>query len=265
MLKTIYLPILLVLFTLVGCGPSDDSMGPEVVPEDFNIQLTASNNAVVDEVVSVRITSSKPMASLTISFDNFQTSTTAFSDLGSTQTRFFRFDKVGTETTIYLRAKDEDGNESDITYTPTINRGNSIKINQVQIVSFNGINTTLDPEFPAGDPNRLGDIFFVLRKFGVNLNDGTSANRFNWYTSPIKENQGDLTYDLSSENVNIDPQTRMFYAMADDDGNFVEDLMQGPPFEREFNFSDFAATRPEQVRFEVPEINLEVVFTVDWN
>ena len=253
------------LFLLSSCGPSDDSIEPEIVPEDFNIELSAKNTAVVDEVVSVLITSSEPMASLTISFDNFQTSTTAFSNQGSSQTRFFRFDKVGNETTIYFRAKDEDGNEADNTYTPTVNRGNSIKINQVQVVSFNGIDTALDPEFPADDPDRLGDIFFVLRKFGVNPNDGTSVNRYNWYNSSIKENQGDLTYDLSGENVNIDPQTRMSYAMADDDGNFVEDLMQGPPFEREFNFSDFTATRPEQVRFEVPEINLEVLFTVDWN
>jgi hypothetical protein len=205
------------------------------------------------------------MASLTVSFDNFQTGSTSFSDLGSSQTRFFKFDKLGSTSTVYFRAKDADGNESDVVYTPNIIRGNSVKINRIQINSFAGINTTLDPEFAETDPNRLADVKFILRKTGVNSSDGSTTNRVNWYISPIKQNQGDLTWDLSGAELYINPELDIFYAMVDDDGNSVQDLMQGPPFEREFKLSDFSATRPEQITFAVPSINLEVLFTVEWN
>ncbi|WP_146126704.1 hypothetical protein [Nonlabens agnitus] len=254
-----------IFILLASCGPSDDSMDPEVVPEDFNIQLSATNTAVVDEVVPVMINSSKPMASLTISFDNFQTSTTAFSDQGSSQTRFFKFDKLGMNSTVYFRAKDEDGNEFDTTYTPNISRGNSVKINQIKINSFAGIDTTLDPEFPETDPNRLADVFFVLLKPGVDIRNGDVNGANEWYRSPVKQNQGDLTWDLTNAELYINPEFRILYTMADDDGNFVQDLMQAPPFEREFRLSDFADTRPSEVTLSVPSIDLEVVFTVDWN
>ena len=61
-MKYNYLPYLLILYILLtSCGPSDDSMDPEIVPDDFNIELSAPNTALIDEVVTVDITTNQPM------------------------------------------------------------------------------------------------------------------------------------------------------------------------------------------------------------
>ena len=258
---------LYVILIMLSCSSSDDSVdtndnngGVSV----FNIELSANNTAVVDEVVALTVTSNEPMVSLEISFDNFQTSTTSFSDLGSSVTRYFSFDKLGTNTTIYFKSKNSNGDESVKTYTPSISRGNAVKITSIQVVSFFDIDNTWDSGFPNTDVNHLADVFFHLRKPQVSISQGNLGFQ-DWFTSVVKENQGDLTWDVSSEGLYLDPQLSLQYSMADDDGSVNQDLMLGPPFEREVTFAEHIATQPSTITLSDSSINLEVIFTIEWN
>ncbi|MGY0408207.1 MAG: hypothetical protein ACWIPJ_07625 [Polaribacter sp.] len=118
--------ILIVSAFIISCSSPDDSGNPNNDnngnnnDSTFSIELSANDTAVIDEIMPVTITSSETMTSLEISFDNFQTSTTSFSNLGSSTQRYFSFDKIGSTTTVYFRAKNSVGNESVQTFTPTI-------------------------------------------------------------------------------------------------------------------------------------------------
>lgn len=264
MKKTFFLSFLIII---VSCESNEDSITGENngnTNETFSIELSANDNPVIDEVVAVTVNSPEPMTSLEISYDNFQTSTTSFSSLGNSTQRYFSFDKLGDNTTIYFKAINDDGEESIQTYSPTISRGNALKIKSVEVISFSNIDGTWDSEFPNTNPNHLADVFFNLRKPQVSITTGNLSFQ-DWFTSAIKDNQGNLTWDVSSEDLYLDPQLSLLFSLVDNDGEFSEDLMLGPPFEREITFAEHITNQPNTITLSVPDIDLEVVLTVEWN
>ncbi|MEL0651636.1 hypothetical protein V6246_09395 [Algibacter sp. TI.3.09] len=115
------------------------------------------------------------------------------------------------------------------TMTVSITRGNTIRITSVKIISFSNINNTWDSEFSDSDTNRLADVFFNLRKQKPDSKQGGLSFQ-NWFKSEVKENQGDLTWDLSSKNLYLNPEFALQFSMADDDGGVAQDIMLGPLF-----------------------------------
>ncbi len=257
--------LLILAILLTACGASDDGTDPNN-NSNFSISLTSNSQVGVDEVIAININGNENIITLQASFDNFETTILNASrseGFGTNTDVYFNFDEMGSKS-ISIKAINNDGDESIQSVDISVIRGNAIKITGVQVLSFFNINGTWDPEFPEDDINRLADVFFSLRKPTVGRFNGNLVFA-DWFLSEVKENQGDLTWDLSDEELYINPQRSLLLGMADDDGNFSEDLMLGPPFERELTLSEHIATQPDTITLSVPEIDLEVVFTVEWN
>ena len=81
----------------------------------------------------------------------------------------------------------------------------------------------------------------------------------------MKQNQGDLTWNIAAENLFIRPEMTIRMGLADEDNPPLgQDLMMGPPDYRDFNFNDYMITKPNTITFTYPEINLEFIITVEW-
>ncbi len=253
--------IVFVIFILcVGCSSSDTPVENE--EPTFNIELSANLNAVVDEVIAVTISSNETMSSLGFSFDNFETGVST-SVSSKNEVRYFSFDKLGTNT-VYFSAKNSEGVESVKTLNVNVTRGNAVKIIEVKVISFSGIDTTWDIEFSDTDVNRLADVIFALRKPKISVTENV-ANIQTWFISNVKENQGDLTWDVSDESLYLNPEFTLQFSLSDDDGGGIgQDLMFGPPLERAISFQEQMAAKPSEIILKVDEIDLEVVFQLEW-
>jgi hypothetical protein len=258
--------LIISLISLISCE-SNDNENQTINESNFKIEITANNSALIDEIVEVKITANDTLNSLMTSFDNFETGFTNFIDLGASTTRYFSFNLPEQQTTVYFKATDSNGNESIETYTPTIKVGNSLKIEAVKILSFLNIDGTWDSEFPESSEERLADVIFALSKPVLNRTEGYfMGTNYPWYFSEIKLNQGDLYWDLSNEDVYLNPELLVKFSLSDSDGgNLGEDLMLGPPTERDLDFSDYIEQKPESIIWTVPEIDLEVQFFLKWN
>lgn len=257
--------LLILAILLTACGASDDGTDPSN-NSNFSISLAANSQVGVDEVIAVNITGNENIISLQGSLDNFETiifNSSQSEGYGTNTTLYFNFDALGSKN-MSIKAINNNGDESIQTVDISVIRGNAIKITGVQVLSFFNINGTWDPEFPEDDINRLADVFFSLRKPTVGRFNGDLVFT-NWFLSEVKENQGDLTWELSAEDLYINPQRSLLLGLADDDGTFVADLLMGPPSERELTFTEHIATQPSTITLSVPEIELEVLFTVEWN
>lgn len=241
----------------ISCG-SEDSPA-------FTINATpSSSSVVVDEEFTITITSDDAMTGILYSYDNFVTEHNLYSSFGNSRTLKFNLDDLGTKT-IYFKAKAGNIYSSVKAVPITVSRGNAVKITGLQVLSFNGINTTWDPEFPTSDPNHLADVFFGFNKSTL---DSPFENGYffrNWYIASTKQNQGDLTWSFTSENLYIQPERTIRFGLADQDTPPLgQDLMMGPPDYRDFNFSAYTTTKPNTITFSYPEINLEFIVTVEW-
>ncbi|UPS92623.1 hypothetical protein [Bizionia sp. M204] len=266
---------LFISLLILSCSSSDDSSEVNNRINNngnsnatFSIDLTSNRTAVVDEIISVDITGNENIMTLEASLDDFQTTIfnqTNSSSFGASSTLYFNFDELGNKT-ISIKAINNSGEEIIKTITVTILRGDAVKITSIEVVSFSNIHNTWDPEFLNTDVNRLADVFLLLRKPKVNIIDSSSFPLRDWFRSETKENQGDLIWDVSSHNLYINPNFSLRYSMADvDDGGMSQDIMLGPPFEREVTFVEHITTQPTTITLSIPNIDLEVVFTVEWN
>lgn len=257
--------LLILAILLTACSSSDDGTDPNN-NSNFSISLAANSQVGVDEIIAINITGNENIITLQGSLDNFETiifNSSQSEGYGTNTTLYFNFDVLGNKS-MSIKAINNNGDESIQTVDIFVIRGNAIKITGVQVLSFFNISGTWDPEFPEDDINRLADVFFSLRKPTVGRFNGDLVFT-NWFLSEVKENQGDLTWDLSAEDLFINPQRSLLLGLADDDGTFVADLLMGPPSERELTFSEHIATQPNTITLSVAEIELEVVFTVEWN
>ncbi|MCM2301326.1 MAG: hypothetical protein NDI80_01740 [Flavobacteriaceae bacterium] len=260
MKKTIYLTLSILLW---ACGGSSEDDSP--IFDNFTVNVTAQKNTLtIDEVVTVAVTANKNISNLQVSTDNFATSQGAgtSSGLGTATTLYFNFDTVGAKT-ISIKATNEAGTVVEKSVQINVQRGTALKINSLKILSFHNINQTWDPEFSGTDSNRLADVFFSLSKRNVHLTNGNLGSKL-WLKSAVKQNQGDLTWNLTASNLYIDPTLSLWFSLADDDGTFSQDLLMGPPFERELKLSNYVTSKPSTLRFTIPEINLDLELMVEW-
>lgn len=254
--------LIILLFLIISC--SSDSNENEN-SSTFSINLTPSaTNVVIDQAFTITVSANEDIKQMWVSTDNFATGGYAQRQFGSSYTLNFNFDVLG-QKTISIRAKNQDNVVSEKQVVITVSRGNAIKINGVQVVSFYGIDTTYDPEFGPTDPNRLADLRFGFIKYiNGNYFDGNYAWRL-WYSSIIIENQGSMTWDISQSNLYINPNHLLRFGLVDMDGDVAgADLLNGPPDYREISFSNYLITKPTTLTYTFPEINLEFKVFVEW-
>ena len=252
--------ILLIIQLFIGCS-SDDSSSKNT----FSIDLVSSStNVVVDQAFSITVNANESMKYLWVSTDNFATGDYAIQNFGTSFTLNFNFDTLG-QKTISVRAKNQNNEVSEKQIVVTITRGNAIKILGVQVVSFYGINTVYDPEFPASNPESLADLKFGFAKVSLDSYLSNIYSWRNWYQSTVIPNQGTMTWDCSASNLYVDPSKNLRFGLADmDNGIAGADLLNGPPDYREISFTNYLVTKPNTITYTFPEINLEFKVFVEW-
>jgi hypothetical protein len=177
---------------------------------------------------------------------------------------YFNFDEIG-QKIIYVRSKNSKNQVSEKQVIINVTRGNALKIKGMQVVSFYNINQTWDPEYSTTDINRLADVFFGFNKSKLGSFLDNEYFSSIWYTSSVKQNQGDLTWNLSNANLYISPNRGLRFGLVDSDSPPLgEDLLNGPPDYRDLSFSSFIATKPTVLSYTFPEINLEIKLNVEW-
>lgn len=243
---------------LWSCSSSDDDLPP--TPFEVSTQ-TSKSTLALNEIVTITITSNENMTKVEASADDFETiQSEQSSNLGTSISFQFNFESFK-EYTIKIRAYNDLDQVISKSSTVTVTRLSALKISGFKVLSFSNINGTWDAEYPNTDPNHLADVLVGFSKTTLNTN---FANNTPWYDSVIKENQGDLTWDLSAEELYINPDYTLRFSLFDQDDTFLSDLLLGPPFDREIKFSDYVATKPTTISFVDASIDLEVELTVEW-
>lgn len=252
--------ILLIIQLFIGCSSDNNSS-----KNSFSIDIIPSaTNIVLDQSFTMTINANESMKYLWVSTDNFATGGYAIQNFGTNYMLHFNFDSLG-QKTISVRAKNQNNEVSEKQVVITVTRGNAIKILGVQVVSFYGINTVYDPEFPASNPESLADLKFGFAKQSLDSYLSNVYSWRNWYQSTVISNQGTMTWDCSGSNLYIDPSKNLRFGLSDiDNGIAGADLLNGPPDYREINFSNFVTTKPTTITYSFPEINLEFKVFVEW-
>jgi hypothetical protein len=259
-IKKIFLLVMLAIL-MINCS-SDNS---ENDSSTFEINLVPSTTGVViDQAFTVEINANEEVKEMWVSTDSFDSGGYAQRQFGTSYVLNFNFDTLG-QKTISVRARNQNNVVSEKQVVITVSRGNAIKINGVQVISFYGINTTYDPEFPATNPNHLADLRFGLSKNKLgNPLDNIYGPTY-WYLSSVIENQGNMTWDCSNDNLYLNPNAPLKFGLVDiDNGIAGADLLNGPPDYREISFSNYLITKPTTITYTFPEINLEFKVFVEW-
>lgn len=251
---------LLVLFLFLNC--SSDSNENSI---SFSINVTpSSTNVNVDQAFTITVTSNEEIKQMWVSTDNFATGGYAIREFGTSYELHFNFDTLG-QKEIAIRVKNENGQVAERNIAINVDRGNAIKINGVQVISFYGINTAYDPEFGLNDPNRLADLKFGFAKNKLVDRFLGIYNWSSWYNSTVIENQGNMTWQLNDANLFIHPNNTLRFTLAEMDGQIAgADLLNGPPEFREISFSSFISTKPSVISYTFPEIDLDIKVLVEW-
>ncbi|WP_415060163.1 hypothetical protein [Flavobacterium sp.] len=260
MKKTIYL--LLVSFFMINCSSESNDNENSI---SFSINLTPSaTNVDVDQAFTINVSTTEEIKELWVSTDNFATGGYAQRQFGTSYTLNFNFDSLG-QKTISVRAKNQNNVVSEKQVVISVLRGNALKINGVQVISFYGINTTYDPEFGLNDSNRLADLKFGFAKNKLVDRFLGTYNWLSWYNSTEIENQGNMTWQLNDANLFIHPNNTLRFTLAEMDGQIAgADLLNGPPEFREISFSSFISTKPSVISYTFPEIDLDIKVLVEW-
>lgn len=263
--------IILFIFTIIffSCGSGDnDTLEPQEEP--LTVELVATKTTLsIDEIVPFEIKTNRPFGSINYSTDNFTTSKTVSKSQG---------DSFGTNLTLYvdtanfgnitysIQLVDANDNQKTATNTLsfTVEKGNALHIKEVLINNFYDKDNTWDTEFSDTDPNRLADVFFSFSKPHIDIFTGQRFKAL-WYKSAVKENQGDLNWNLSQENLYVNPNALIHFGLADDNGGGVgQDLLLGPPFEKDINLSQYSNAQPSNITLEDSSISLDVDFGLEW-
>lgn len=249
-------------FILFSCSSDNNKENQN----SFETQLLPSKtNVTVDEPFTVTVSAAEDIKLMWVSIDNFATGAGYSSrTFGTSYTLYFNFDEIG-QKTIYVRSKNSKNQVSEKQVIINVTRGNALKITGMQIVSFYNINQTWDPEYSSTDVNRLADVIFgfTKSKLGSSLDNVYFEN--SWYTSSLKENQGDLTWNFANADLYINPNSSLRFSLSDVDNPPVgQDLLNGPPYYKDLRFLNFTTTKPTVLTYTFPEINLEIKLTVEW-
>lgn len=262
-MNTIKKIFLLVTLTILMINCSSDNS--ENNSSTFEINLSPSaTSVVIDQAFTITVNANEEIKEMWVSTDNFATGGYSLRSFGNNYTLNFNFDTLGSKT-IAVRAKNQNNVVSEKQVIIAVTRGNAIKINGLQVVSFNGINTTFDPEYPTTNPNHLADLRFGFSKIKLGNPLDNNYSSVLWYLSSVIENQGLMTWDCSSANLYLNPNASLKFGLADiDNGIAGADLLNGPPDYREINFSNYLVTKPTTITYSFPEINLEFKLFVEW-
>lgn len=255
--------IYLLPFIFITCTSSEDD-DENINQSNFSVDYQIStSNVLIDETFSINFTSNVPMTNIQTSTDNFISYKVCNVNNLLTKEIYFNYDTPGLKT-FQVRVINSNNENVTKTFSIQVNRGNAVKINGLQVTTFNNINQTWDPEFSNTDPNRLADLQFSFVKFKLSGICSTNGINDLWFLSNTIQNQGTMSWDLSSANLYCDPNRNIGFGLIDvDNGNIVQDLIGSLP-SKTFSFSSYTATKPNVITFNYPDVNLSFNVSLDW-
>ncbi|MES2239078.1 MAG: hypothetical protein V4497_02345 [Bacteroidota bacterium] len=257
--------LFLAIFIVSCSSDTVENSNETVIP--FSIDAVTSNNTVtVDQDVVVNLTSPEVLKGIGYSYDNFTTSMFSYpgSGFGNFASLKFRFVDVGQTTVSFKGIKADDSASETKSITFNVVKGNRVKIVGLKVNSFDKINTSWDPEYADTDPNRLADVGFGITKLRYSNPFESTKRQYLWYKSAIKENQGDLTWDLTAFNLYIDPSATFIFGLSDlDNGGVVQDLTRSIDGVQ-FSLTSYIQTKPNTITLSYPDSKLEFVLQLEW-
>lgn len=266
--------VLIFLIFIVSCS-SDESSGDmdnNGNPQDtFDFQVDVTADAFeVDKPIKITIESVEVFQDVCISFTNWNSSMcrqNSFPEgLGTSIDIYTSIDKIGIQDVSVRVIKEVPGSYVQKDFQIEITRGNAVKITETKVISFFNIDQTWDDEFPDTDINRLADVNFAFEKqyIKTSFDEIEYASKV-WYISDVIMNQGNLTWDLTNEELYIDPNLDFYFSLGDDDGGGIgQDLMLGPPFSLPYELINDVDIAPDTVSLIQNSIDLEVEFKLNW-
>ncbi|MEN9908692.1 MAG: hypothetical protein RLZZ540_1841 [Bacteroidota bacterium] len=257
---------ILISVFIISCNSDTEEKITETSTPLFINATTNDNTVTVDQNFTVNIISPENLKGLGLSADNFTTSSFVYpgSGFGNSTILNYRFVDIG-EKTLYFQGVKDENTKSDIkSITFNVIKGNCVKIVSLKITSFDRMNTSWDPEYSNSDPNRLADVCFSITKLNFTSPFENKLNQKLWYKSEVKENQGNLTWDLSKLNLYLNPNNTFNFGLADIDNYPVaQDLTMSPP-EIQFSLASYIQTKPNSITLSYPQNNLEFILELEW-
>ena len=254
--------LLMLLCVLVSCSADTNPEIPPVEEPNINLEIN-SEQVVVDQTVSIKVSSNRPLSEISRLSENAVHSWSAFDGeaLPDSFEVYFKFPSPGTHTlNLEFTFTDKKVIARELQFE--VERGNSVQITRVEVNSFENIDGSWDPEYEETDPGRLADVGFRLEKLFLSKMTSEIHTSGYWFTSEIKQDQGDLLWELSEENLFLDPKMPFFFIMGDmDENNMAQDLMQRP---QQIFLKDYISTRPDSISLVDAASNLDVRFYLDW-
>ena len=261
-----FFSFILLFFVTITCQKPSDEIS------NLNIFLeTNSSERAIDEVFAVTVTSEDSLDYVGYKAEGDSIFRKGFfsNSIGKSKPFFFSYYALGRKQ-ICIEARNLQGAIDSTSIYIDIVEGNSLKIKEIKLISFPNIDNTWDDEYPNSNPNHLADVFFQLKRSTVSefSNDNDSTKTIKWVQSSIKENQGDLTWNFSSEelyvgyqpNYSVIFQPYLIIQFFDKDDETSTQLA----YAFGFNFDEYETTKPEIMIFHDYDEGIEFLVKVDW-
>lgn len=253
---------LVILFS--SCSP-ESSPATEEIPEALNVEVNASTlSPNVDEMLSVQVETNIPLEEIMWIREGI---TRSYSTLGNGQINnpelYFQFPEPG-RYPVELEFRGTNGAIVKKQLSFDVQRGNTVQISKLEINNYYDKGNTWDPEFDQNDENRLADLIFSLEKpqhFSIIKKELSLST---WFVSDIHKNESSFTWDLTNEQLFLNPLYTFYFGLADaDEDNVMQNIMLDYP-SRPVDLRPYIENKPASIVFEVPSIGLAVTFHLDW-
>ncbi|WP_324721015.1 membrane lipoprotein lipid attachment site-containing protein [Salinimicrobium sp. HB62] len=261
-MKKIFSAILLTIL-LASCSSESNSPNKET-PVKFEVDLTPSSlSPDVDETAVVSFATDTPLSEIKWVRENSSRAYSAFDGRTLEQDiqLYFQFPFPGTQPVI-LEFKDLNGKVLKKELTFEVIPGNTVQITRIELIKFYDRGNAWDSEATGKD--QLADLIFALEKVhqtGFVKNELRTAI---WFISETHENESSLSWDLTQEDLYINPVYGFDFSLGDvdDDGMSQNLLLDRLSYKVELR--DRIEARPETVELIDEAVDLHVVFHLNW-
>lgn len=259
-----YLSWISMILIISSCTPESDPI--EIEKKSIKVDLHASSLTLeVDEMATVTIDSDTPLKEVAWIAEDFTKTRTAMTgeSLPADMELFFQFPNPG----IYLIPLKFTGTNGETVRKQLqfeVIRGNTVQITGINVNNFFGKGESWDPEFSEDDPQRLADLILALEK--IHQTDFTKKeySKGTWYISEVHENESSLSWDLSEEQLFLNPLFGFHLGLGDvDEGNIGQNLLVNLPS----YFIDLRIemeNKPESVSLIDESVDLDITIFLDW-
>ena len=261
-MKKIFSAVMLT-FLLASCS-SDPNSPNEETPVKFEVELTPSSLLLdVDETAVVSFESDTPLSEVTWVRENSSTSYSA-SDGETIEENiqlYFQFSFPGTYP-VHLEFKDLNGKVLEKELSFEVVPGNTVKISAIEVVNFYDQGNAWDPETAGED--QLADLIFALEKAHQQGFIKDELRKTIWFISEVHENESSLSWDLSAEDLYINPIFGFDFSLGDvDEGGMSQNLLVDR-FSYKIELREKMETRPETVELIDEAVDLHIIFHLEW-